>query len=416
MKRSLLFIAATILFVLGGFISYNHFSWKKLPNFESSGFEEIFDEIYTKQGKESSKTLRELVSTLKVPSASAAVAVNGQLVWVGTYGFADIEKQTKVSPLTLYRIGSTSKALTSVAVMKLVQDEKLDLDVPISTIIQNYPEKQWSFSTRHLLSHTAGLPDYEDLGIKGLYYSMLNFKQFSSVEESLALFQNIPLLFEPGTGFKYNSFGPVLASRVVEISSGMSFEEFMNKYIFQPSGMKNTYLEKGKNNPASIAKFYETDNQGSYRNWHTFGFPKQIQNLSYKWAGGGMLSTPTDLVLLGNRLLTDNEFIGEDIKGIFFTPQLLNNGEVNIQNYALGWRLNQSYTSKHFKNRTVTMMVHHAGISKGSMNFLCLFPKENIVINVSTNGRSEDIDFSHFWDFTMQLVAPFVDGLHSEGM
>jgi serine beta-lactamase-like protein LACTB, mitochondrial len=90
------------------------------------------------------------------------------------------------------------------------------------------------------------------------------------------------------------------------------------------------------------------------------------------------------------------------------------NADNQFQNFALGWGLNQSYSSKHFKNGIVTRMVHHAGVNKGAMNFLCLFPKANIVINVSTNGRSEDIDFSHFWNFTMKVVSPFVERLQDE--
>jgi CubicO group peptidase (beta-lactamase class C family) len=292
--------------------------------------------------------------------------------------------------------------------MLLYQKGMLNLDAPVTEIIKDFPEKQWPFTTRQLLSHTAGLPDYEDLNPHGLLYSLLNFKEFSSVQQSLEVFKDVPLLFEPGTDFKYNSFGPVLASRIVEVLSGISFEEYMKEHIFTPLQMKNTSFDKGSENPTTTARFYEIDNLGNYRNWHTFGFPKQTQNLSYKWAGGGILSTPTDLVLFGTHLLNNDSLIQKTVKDIFFTPQKLRNGSINPQRYALGWRVYDDYTSPLFKKSTPLRIIHHAGVSKGSMNFLCMFPDEKIVINLSTNGRSDRIQFSPFWDFTMKIASVFL--------
>lgn len=408
MKRIARNVSVILLVITLAFFAYQFFSWKALPIENMNSIKNELNADHSESQIEATQLLMELVHTLHVPSASAAVAVNGEIVWEAAYGYADIEQKIQANTNTLYRIGSTSKAVTSIALMKLVQEGKLDLDQAVSSIITDFPEKKWDFTTRQLLSHTAGIPDYEDLGLYGLYFSLLNISNFSSVDEGLKLFKNVPLLFEPGTDFKYNSFGPVLASRVLEIQSGMGFEDYMKRHIFIPSKMSNTYFDKGDQNPVTIAKFYETDNGGKYRNWHTFGFPKQTQNLSYKWAGGGLLSTPKDLVQLGNRLLNDVDFINPQIREQFFTPQQLRNGEVNPQNYALGWRVNTNYSSKYFKNNQTTLLVHHGGVSKGSMNFLCLFPEKNIVINVSTNGRSDTIDFMPFWNYTMKIVSVFM--------
>ena len=356
--------------------------------------------------------LRDLRDSLNVPSLSVAVSRNDTLVWADACGFADIENGRIADTNTVYRIGSTSKALTSVAVMLLYQNGKIDLDAPLNSLLDNYPEKKWQFTMRQLLSHTAGMPDYEDLGFKGIMYSLLNFKQFSSVEHGLIVFKDVPLLFEPGTDFKYNSFGPVLASRVLEVLTNESFQDYMNKNIFRPIKMNHTFFDQGSNNNSLVAKFYETNNKGLFRNWHTFGFPKQTQNLSYKWAGGGFLSTPSDLVKLGAALIQNDSFVNSFVKKEFFTLQKLKNGEVNPNNYALGWRVAEDYTSDYFKKDKKVTIIHHAGVSKGSMNFLCLFPNEKIVVNLSTNGRSENIDFSPFWNSLMQLSALFINGHH----
>lgn len=353
--------------------------------------------------------MRRLINDLNVPSASVAVAIDGKIIWAEAIGYSNIEKRIPANPQTVYRIGSTSKAVTASAMMIAVQENEVDLYKNVSEILEDYPKKKWGFNTAQLLSHTAGFPDYEDLRIRGLFYSLLNFKEFSTVEEGTKLFKNIPLLFEPGTDFKYNSFDIVLASRVLEVATNSSFTDYLQMKLFNPLNMKNTFLDSKNNQPANRAEFYEIDKSTSFRVWHTFGFPKPEQNLSYKWAGGGMLSTPTDLVKLGNALINDSTLFQKKVRDIFFTPQKLTNGQVNEQNYALGWRSNKEYKSKYFENDEPIWIVHHAGVSKGSMNFLCLFPESNVVIDVAINGRTNKANFSPFGDFVIQMVAPFID-------
>lgn len=352
-----------------------------------------------------------LPDALNVPSASVAVAVNGEIIWSEAVGYADLALKKPATPQTIYRIGSTSKAVTATALMIAVQEKKLDLYQSVPELLKNYPQKQWDFNTAQLLSHTAGLPDYEDLGLKGLFYSALNAKDFTSVEEGITLFKDIPLLYEPGTHFKYNSFDIVLASLVLERVTGTSFSDFLQSRLFQVLDMQHTFPDRGGKKPEGRAEFYETSEHDRFRVWHTFGFPKPEQNLSYKWAGGGLLSTPTDLVKMGNALLNDTLLFNRKVRDTFFTPQHLRNGEINEQNYALGWRSNTAYTSACFPPDTPKVwIVHHAGVSKGSMNFLCLFPNENVVIDVAVNGRSDKVNFPPFWNFTMEIAAPFLFG------
>jgi CRP-like cAMP-binding protein len=91
-------------------------------------------------------------------------------------GYADVENGIQATPETTYRIGSTSKAVTATAMMRLVQEGKLNLDQPVAELLSTYPATQWPMTTRQLLSHTAGIPDYGDLGPKGLFYSLLQIK------------------------------------------------------------------------------------------------------------------------------------------------------------------------------------------------------------------------------------------------
>ncbi|WP_157983126.1 serine hydrolase domain-containing protein [Psychroflexus aestuariivivens] len=350
-----------------------------------------------------------LLDSLNVPSVSIAIGVDNKIVWSEAIGYADLDKKINATPKTTYRIGSTSKAVTSVAIMKLVQQNKLNLDESVSNLLPDYPVKKWKFTTRQLLSHTAGFPDYEDLSISGGFYTLLNFKQFHTVEEGLVVFKDVPLLFKPGDRFRYNSFDVVLASRVIEKISNQDFLGYLENNLFQTLKMKHTYGDHFVKEPEYEAEFYQTSSGNKYRRWHTFGVLHPDQNLSYKWAGGGLLSTPGDLVKMGNALLNDTTFVNTRVRNAFFEPQRLSNGEINEQKYALGWRSYYDYASQHLLGEeTPVWMVHHGGVSKGSMNLLCLFPNEGVVIDVAINGRQKEFDFSPFWYQVMDLVQPFL--------
>lgn len=402
---------AIILCIVLLYVAYQYFSWNKMAYNNlplTRGVESIQFEQPIQSAEQNLKTIPE---KLNVPSVSVAVGVEGQLVWSAAYGYADLENKIAASPKTTYRIGSTSKAVTSTALMRLVQSGGLDLDQEVSQLVKDYPEKAYEFTTRQLLSHTAGFPDYEDLGISGAWFTLTNLHQFYSVEEGLKVFKDRPLLFEPDTEFKYNSFDLVMASRVLEVNSGLSFSEFLQAEVFQPLGMENIYLDHGGYRSAEEAEFYQMK-PGAYRGWHFFGLPNRNQNLSYKWAGGGIVASPTDLVKMGNALVNDSAFISFDIRNEFFTPKRLASGEVNEQRYALGWRSYKDHGSAYLLGEEQKFwMVHHGGVSKGSMNLLLLFPDQQLVVDVAINGRTKDFDFSPFWIEVMKMTAPFLDQL-----
>jgi CubicO group peptidase (beta-lactamase class C family) len=155
--------------------------------------------------------------------------------------------------------------------------------------------------------------------------------------------------------------------------------------------------------------FYESVKDHKFREWKTFSFFYKDINLSYKWAGGGLVSTPTDLVKMGNKILNDTTYISSETKSLFFEHQKLADGSFNQDNYALGWRTDKKYTDDRFNNPQ--WIVHHGGVSKGSMNFLVLFPEHNLVIDAAINARAEN--FGYLWGEVMQIASYFINDLES---
>src|SRR5690606_29362357 len=121
---------------------------------------------------------------IHAPAISAAVAIDGEIVWAGAVGWANVEAQVPATTETLFRIGSTSKAVTGTLLAKMVQEGMIDLDRPIADYYTGVPNPEWEQLTpRQLASHSSGLPDYIDnYGDPwGFYYLFKLNKRYTSV-------------------------------------------------------------------------------------------------------------------------------------------------------------------------------------------------------------------------------------------
>ncbi len=404
MKRIVVSILVLVVGISLVWWTYDFFSYSNLPETLSENINEgVFDQNYADQIQKAREHLKTIPNKLEVPSFSVAVGSKGKIIWSEAIGFHNVENEIPVTTESIYRIGSTSKSVTSTLAAKLYEKGIFDLDLEITDQIENYPAKNWPFTPRQLMSHTAGFPHYGDLKPHGLYSVSCNCEYYPTVTEALSIFNDADLLFEPGTDFEYSSLDMILLSAHLEDIANQDFLSLLDEEVFAPLNMSNSFGDHSDPKQAEAIKFYETKN-GKYRPWKTWGiFPHDI-DLSYKGAGGGIMSTPTDLVRMGNAIVSDSSFLREETKAIFFEPQTLNNGEVNEQLYALGWRSYKEYENEKF-DETV-WIVHHGGVSKGSMNLLVLFPDEELVINASINTRTEE--FSYFWEEVMQLASFFL--------
>jgi CubicO group peptidase (beta-lactamase class C family) len=339
-------------------------------------------------------------SKINAPAISAAVAIDGEIVWAGANGWANIEAQIPATTDTQFRIGSSSKAVTATLLARMVQDGRISLDEPISTYYRQLPNVEWQKITpRHLASHTSGLPDYIDNygDIWGFYYLFKLDKRYTSVRESLEVFDDNALLFEPGSQYHYTSFNTVLQSAVLEAAAGEAFLTTMRKEIFNPLGMNATGAEYELPEQNHLAGFYwNQDGQyPAFREW------KKV-DLSHRLAGGGFISTPSDLVKLGSAWL-DDSFITPETRAHFWQPQQLADGSIDKANYALGWRW-ANYEDAEGKIHNA----NHGGVSRGSQSWLMVIPERNMVVAVMINSNVEN-----FWDFG-QVSMPLARLFFSE--
>jgi len=248
----------------------------------------------------------------RIPGVQVAVAVNGKLVWSEGFGYADTERKKPVTRETQFRIGSVSKPLTATAVALLYEQGKLDLDAPVQRYVPSFPDKGYPITTRQLAGHLAGIRHYKDQE----FYSN---RRFATVLDGLKIFQDDSLLFPPGTRFSYTSYGWNLISAVVEGASGDDFLHYMATHVFRPLRLRHTAPDRADSVIAGRSQPYQRDSGGGYR------ITPAVDN-SYKWAGGGFVSTAEDLVAFGSALLEPG-FLKPETLDLLFTSQRTSAGE-----------------------------------------------------------------------------------------
>jgi serine beta-lactamase-like protein LACTB, mitochondrial len=294
------------------------------------------------------------------PGLALAVAVDGKILYSESFGFADLEERVPVWPTTKFRIGSISKPLTATALMQLVEAGKLDLDAPVQKYVPSFPDKGAPITVRMVAGHLAGIRHYKD-------DEMQMQRHYDNVLEGLKIFENDPLVAPPGTKFSYSSYGFNLLSAVIESVSGEPFLSYMQEHVFTPLGLVHTTPDQNTQIIEQRSRFYELAKDGQQEN------APYVDN-SYKWAGGGFLSTAEDLVRFGSTMTQPGSLKEETLKTMF-TPQKTKTGEPIP--YGIGWFVGKSHSGK--------LVYEHSGGSIGGTSQLILYPQSHLVVALVTN-------------------------------
>ena len=173
--------------------------------------------------------------------------------------------------------------------MELVQAGKVDLDAPVQKYVPSFPDKGAVITVRMIAGHLGGIRHYQG-------DEFLIQRHYDSVLEALKIFENDPLVSPPGTKFNYSSYGFNLVSAVIESASGENFVSYMQNRVYTPLGLVHTTADDNKQVVEERSRFYELPKGGKVVN------APYVDN-SYKWAGGGLLSTAEDLTRFGSAML-----------------------------------------------------------------------------------------------------------------
>jgi CubicO group peptidase (beta-lactamase class C family) len=283
------------------------------------------------------------------PGFAALIRYGGRNAYTRTEGVRDLRSKTRIDARTNFRLASFTKQFTAMAIMLLVHDGKLRYDETLAELFPDFPDYGKSITVRHLLTHTSGLPDYEDLmeaAEKGKGPVWTPEKQIQDEEVLELLKKQKSGKFAPGTSWSYSNSGYVVLGVIIAKVSRKPYGEFLNERIFAPLKMNHTIVfQKGKNEVPNRAfghskegsTLKETDQSSTSATLGDGGIYSNLEDLA-KW----------DDALRNHTLLSEKEFQPA------LTPVRLNDGsephwplEPNDDNlhpgkpvsYGFGWFL-----------------------------------------------------------------------------
>ena len=313
-----------------------------------------------------SKYLNTYLEAKKIPSVSAAAAVNNKLIWTDACGYTDIENSVKATPKSIYRIASISKPITAVAVMQLVEKGLIKLDDPITKYVPYFPKKKWDVTVREILTHTSGIRTYREGEFD-------NKNHYPMLKDAIMVYAMDTLETRPGTKYNYNSIAYNLLAAAIEDVTKLSFEAYLKKHIFEPAGMHNTDLEFQSEIVPNRAHGYVKNNDTITN--------APLADLSFKYAGGGIISTAEDLVRFGLALL-NNKLISKASLDTMIRPTVLPSGQRIDYGFGFGVGVDSS-RGKYFT---------HAGGGTGFASNIVIYPASQSVFVHLVNVRDANLE------------------------
>lgn len=294
-------------------------------------------------------------------SGAVLVARDGRILLDQGYGLANREWNIPNDGDTKFRLGSLTKQFTAVAIMLLNQQGKVDLDAPIKTWLPEAPAAWDAVTTRHLLSHTAGIPNFTAFDD----YETLKTRP-ATMAELIARFSDRPLDFAPGARFAYSNSGYILLSAIVEAASGQTYADFVTANLFAPLGMTDSGYDRHDAILPRRASGYAPGASGVVN--------ADYVDMSIPTGAGALYSTTHDLLkweqgLFGGRVLN---------------PQSITALTTPVRNgYAMGLMVSEADGKK---------LVWHNGAIEGFNTYMAYDPGDRTAVIVlgNLNGEAPD--------------------------
>lgn len=298
-----------------------------------------------------------------LPGAAVMVIKNGEKVFQKGYGLANIELNLPVNESTNFRLASVTKQFTAMSILLLIKEEKLDLNTMLDEIFPGYPEYGAKINIKHLLQHTSGLIDYEEM-IHDSVTIQLKDKDVLDL-----MMQTDSTYFEPGSQYRYSNTGYALLALTVEKFSGKPFRDFLYENIFNPLIMENTIAFENNVNEVKNRAYGYTITEA--------GIDLTDQSITSAVLGdGGVYSSLNDLYKWDQALYTD-KLIDENYLIESWTPGITSGGNEFL--YGYGWHLEKRYNSE---------VVYHTGSTRGFRNIIYRIPAKHFTIVILTNRNS----------------------------
>ena len=291
------------------------------------------------------------------PGATVMIAKGNKVLFFKTYGLMNIDKQTRPTSTTQYHLASTSKQFTAMAILKLIDDGKLSFSSTMQDVFPGYPGFGKSITIQHLLTHQSGIPEINKLP---------NTDRNRLISDQDRLIQSMKidsLQFAPGTKYTYSNTGFSILAAIVSKVSGMAFEDYMQKEIFDPEGMSTTGYYPNAKKP----------NVGYHILEDTIKLANGSADINM---GSGSVYTSMKDYFKWHLALCHESIVSSELHQLAYTPQEGTKNQWGT--YGYGWNTNEKKGVQYAEHGGVTQ-------SCGFVTFTARIPKEKITVAIFTN-------------------------------
>lgn len=294
-------------------------------------------------------------------SGSILIAKNNQIIANKGYGFANYSFEIKNTPKTKFRIGSLTKGFTAVAILQLEEKRLLSIDDKLKKYIPDYPRGD-EITIKNLLTQTSGIPnhtEFDDFNKERRVYEY-------SILETIEVFKNKALKFNPGEKFDYSNSNYILLGLVIEKVSKLSYSEYIEQNIFKPLEMNNSGFENPERIIKEFAQGYCLKNNEMVKS--------KYRDMSNAHASGALYSTIEDLYIWDRALYSEKLISKESIEKMFTEFKA---------NYGFGWGIVDVFDHK---------MIAHSGEIDGFTSNISRFINDDISIIILSNFEQSPIN------------------------
>lgn len=299
------------------------------------------------------------------PGACVLAVDGGEIVFAHGFGLADVENNVPCTPQTNFRMASVSKQFTAAAILLLVDRGKLSLDDTLDKFFPGFPNYGKQITVKQLLTHTSGLPDYEDLIPDGTTL------QLDDYDVLKILLDTKEPLFDPGKEWRYSNSAFVLLSLIVEIAAKQPYQQFMASEIFTPLEMDESLIYQRGLNTVPNRAFGHDLQDGKW--------VRADQSVASATRGDGCVYTSLDDYLKWLRAHATRKLLSAESHEAMFSPQVKTTRDDS--SYGYGWFLDE------YRGQP---RVHHNGDSRGFRLCVQAFPERQAAIVLQFNGNVKE--------------------------
>jgi CubicO group peptidase (beta-lactamase class C family) len=299
----------------------------------------------------------------RLAGISVGVTRGDEVLLKKAYGHADLEWDVPMPMDAVHEIGSVTKQFTSVALLQLWEQGKVDLDADMTEYLPDYDTQGRKIPLRRLFDHTSGIKGYTEMA----EFGQLMTRRMER-DSLVAIFEAVPLEFEPGYALIYNNSAFFLLGLVIENVSGQSYEDYIEEHVFAPAGMERSSYCSNSEVVEKRAHGYQGSPDGLIR----------ADYIDHTWpfAAGSLCSTVSDL-LTWNRALHEGDVLSDEAYEILITPRPLEDGTPT--RYAMGIA-NHRIPSGH--------VIEHGGGIPGFVSHSRYYPEHDVAVVVLQNSTT----------------------------